>query len=320
VDLDGPPVQLPTAASGVETLALRETAVEFQSDGSRLFWRAPSGVQSCVYANCAATQVYYAHYPAGFGSWFALTATDVFFPDDNDDWSAASCPKSGCTTPPTAFSDDASRLVFDSTYAYWSGLLKIYRCPFANCGEIPQVVADETAGPGEGPPYSTSLLIQGSTALWNGAVAANPADDAMGPPLRSAPSDGSAPPITIASAVSSFTADSTSVYWVDNMSRVQRCPLTGCDAQGPVTLVTTTTPKSFLTVDAKGIYWLEPEDQSFVQAKNLVRYCPLAGCGSAEPQTLTPSPVLQFALDSKHVYWNDADNTALIHRMPKPVP
>jgi hypothetical protein len=316
VDLDGPPVQLPTTPSGVETLALRDGVIGFRVDDSRLFFTTANGVQSCVYANCAATLV---RYESWYSYWLAFTDTDVFFGGEFDR-GAVSCPKGGCTAPPTAFSDEKDPLVFDSHFAYWSGEFKIYRCPLANCGEIPQVVADEVAGPGERVPYGSSLRIQDSTAFWEGAGVPDPADLETRFPLRSAPSDGSAPPITFASAVSSFTADSTSVYWVDNMSRVQRCPLTGCDAQGPVTLVTTTTPKSFLTVDAKGIYWLEPEDQSFVQAKNLVRYCPLAGCGNAEPQILTPSPVAQFALDSEHLYWNDGDNTVLIHRMQKPTP
>src|SRR5207253_854583 len=96
-----------------------------------------------------------------------------------------------------------------------------------------------------------------------------------------------------------MAVDERNLYWVDAASHIVSCPIEHCAASRPNAVVTTDDRKRSLRVDERGLYWLD-----YDAGADSVRFCPLTGCGSElRPQTLTPSFVAEYALDSDHVYW-----------------
>jgi hypothetical protein len=306
----------------MQTLAMSEGVRRFWVDDARVYWNGYK-LQSCVYTDCANTQVTYG--PSG--EVFVQAGKDVFFTCSYAINDLFTCPKAGCSAGPRQFLSDTTTLnsvATDARYLYWSSTFDIYRCALADCGEIPQFVAvGETA---------QTLLVRGATAFWTTQAEPN-ADgtDSSALRIRSAPADGSRAAETLVTADivydgvgrfgahnNQFDVDDAYVYWLDNSANLQRCPLTGCGDAPPTTLVAGGGKKFNLHVDASGLYWQEGTPEN----SQLLRFCTSAGCGSPGPATLTSASISNFALDSKYVYWDDLESSDVpgksIYRMPKP--
>ncbi len=331
VNLDhGAPSSTNTGDAGVTTTAqVDDQIINIWVDDTRLYWQEYAGsLRSCVYDDCKATKLTYASQTS---TNITFSADDVFFLNWLD--KLFRCSKSGCADKPTYFlqddfpSDTRPRATADAQYFYWSSTFDIYRCPIANCGDVPDVVAARETG--------TFLQLQGSElyySYWPDQFART--DNPRPPEIHRAPLDGSAAPVVVPlsselprSGWSSFTTDSQRVYWIGPASQILGCPLTGCsEAEPPVTLADSGTAKSAIAVDASGVYWLEGSLQS--DPTQTVMFCPLAGCSaSVPPRVLTPNNAARFALDATYLYWSDFElqggnytSGRVVRRVVKPTP
>ena len=312
-----------TVDSGVpvETAPVRSALADFWADDSRIYWNLPLNADhgsnyGCVFDQCASTTLRYGASDARPSIWMLPVGDDILFsaPDD----SALRCPKTGCVGDPTPMpGTNLGSAASDASYLYWSAQDNIYRCPIANCGDIPELVARRVD--------ADNLHVQGDNVYWASEGDTNAW-------ILSAPSDGSQKPSTIVARdaegapsidpsgaqIQAFTLDSARVYWVDTDSQVRACSLRGCQPGEPAVIPTDADQKFGLVADATGFYW--------IAGGNVVRYCPSAGCkaGSA-PKNLSTAQALHFQLTPNYVYWSQNQPTDpnevplwLVYRTPKP--
>ena len=303
--LDGSPQSTPTQDAGpVPVARIPDRVRNFRADDTRLYWSTQSyKVQGCVFEDCEHTTVSYGTTEYGV---LALGAHDLFWTSKTSTTAVLSCSKAGCDGPPRKVIQDTylnpTELNADGDYFYWPSEFDTYRCPPSGCGDIPETVANESS--------SGALQFAGDSVYW--AHLTYQGTQLQSPVLiRRARKDGSQPPTTVLSftvtptgeGFGGFAVDSTTMYWLDELSHVQSCLIDSCQTAPATTLVSTDTSKRYLQVDELGLYWTESNYSSIEVA---VKFCALAGCPSG-PQTLIEAPVgysdPPFCLSSNYVYW-----------------
>jgi hypothetical protein len=230
----------------------------------------------------------------------AVDATSVYWFDEPVDYVGAlmKCAKTGCNDEHTALATEQASprsIAVDAASVYWvnegnplSNIGEVMRCDVGGCAGTPEVLAS-----GQAAPYS--VAVDAAFVYW-----ANSGTESIAPTIARCGLDGcGVSPTVLASGKpdwgQSLAVDSTSFYWMDDISLAQ-CPKAGCNG-APLTLETGAAPAEIVAVDGL-VSWTEGDG---------VKSC--ASGGGSAPTTLSSSSWPQgIAQDDAYVYWTEIDD------------
>ncbi len=222
------------------------------SDGTDVFWVAPSSVNECAVAGCNdSPTVLVAGQSGGLG--LGLDAANVYWTSQYDG-TVKQCARTGCASTLVTLASGQQNpygLAVDATNVYWvnNGDGTVMKCSIGGCGGSPTTLATGQNGP-------LGIAVDASNVYWtssgNGTVMTCAIGGCGGSPTTLVPGQGT--PYAIA-------VDQNNVYWTTG-SGVLWCPRTGCVGLpmhlGGGGLL------SSVALDSSCVYWVDQELQGSV--------------------------------------------------------
>jgi hypothetical protein len=189
----------------------------------------------------------------------------------------ATCPTSGCASPPDllwsaesgGLNSQTVAIVADATDVFWTTQGRVMRCALTGCDNTPTILASS------GDAYVWSLgpiALSADTVFFGHGLFFDGSTQRDGEILACAKSGCAGNPTVIATSAygpTNLATDGIDVYWIERDApmpqagsgpyALRRCPVTGC-AGPPATLVSGLANAGDLAIDDTHVYWTELGD------------------------------------------------------------